>query len=280
MVKYVISKLFPKHDFFFFSRLLDVIESGSHLYLVFEYLNQDLKKLLENTQIGLPTRTMKSYTWQLLQGLAFCHVNRIIHRDMKPQNLLVDKNGYIKIGDFGLARAFEIPMRVYTHEVVTLWYRSPEILLGTKQYGPSVDIWSLGCIFAEMSNKKPLFSGDSEIDQLLRIFRTMGTPSEKIWPNVVLLSEFKSNFPVWKKQNLSHLLVNMERNGVDLLEVSKLLRFIGIGLMFVLFPITANVNHGSHAAMYHARSYATQIFPRCYLVFTAWLLGLTHIIDY
>lgn len=95
-------------------------------------------------------------------------------RDLKPQNLLVDRKGHIKLADFGLARIFNFPMRHYTHEVITLWYRAPEILLGTKMYATGIDMWSLGCIFAEMIMKRPLFPGDSEIDQLYRIFRLMG----------------------------------------------------------------------------------------------------------
>lgn len=88
--------------------------------------------------------------YQMLDAISFCHLNRVLHRDLKPQNLLVDGAGRIKLADFGLARSFNIPMRVYTHEVVTLWYRAPEILLGTKLYATGVDLWSLGCIFAEM----------------------------------------------------------------------------------------------------------------------------------
>ena len=91
-----------------------------------------------------------SYLWQLLQGIAYCHAHRVLHRDLKPQNLLVNKNGLLKLADFGLARAFGIPIRSYTHEVVTLWYKAPEVLLGTKFYTTAVDIWSVGCIFAEM----------------------------------------------------------------------------------------------------------------------------------
>lgn len=101
----------------------------------------------------------------------FCHSRRIIHRDLKPQNLLLDNKGTIKIADFGLGRAFGIPVRQYTHEVVTLWYRAPEVLLGSQKYSTPVDIWSIACIFAEMITKVPLFHGDSEIDQLFRIFR-------------------------------------------------------------------------------------------------------------
>ncbi|KAH7640846.1 LOW QUALITY PROTEIN: cyclin-dependent kinase 2 [Dermatophagoides farinae] len=198
--------------------LIDVIHCDTNLYLVFEYLNQDLKKLLDNTSTnGLPSKLIKSYVWQLLQGISYCHANQVIHRDMKPQNLLIDIDGYIKIGDFGLGRSIMIPMRIYTHEVVTLWYRAPEILLGTQYYGFSVDIWSIGCIFAEMSSKKALFSGDSEIDQLYRIFRTLGTPDEKLWPDVVKLCDYKSNFPKWKRQNMKELLPNLDDNAIDLL---------------------------------------------------------------
>lgn len=89
-----------------------------------------------------------------------------MHRDLKPQNLLVDRYGSLKIADFGLARAFMVPIRQYTHEVVTLWYRAPEILLGQKAYAPGVDMWSVGTIFAEMVTKRPLWPGDSEIDEL------------------------------------------------------------------------------------------------------------------
>lgn len=93
---------------------------------------------------------LQSYLRQLLEGVAYCHAARVLHRDLKPQNLLVDADGHIKLADFGLARAFGIPVRAYTHEVVTLWYRAPEILLGAKFYSTAVDVWSLACIFAEM----------------------------------------------------------------------------------------------------------------------------------
>lgn len=109
-----------------------------------------------------------------------------------------------------------------------------EILLGTNYYGPSIDLWSIGCIFAEMSNKKALFSGDSEIDQLYRIFRTLGTPGEDIWPDVNKLQDYKPNFPKWQRQNLKKILVNLDDNAIDLLEVILILSFT-LSSMFFCF---------------------------------------------
>lgn len=109
--------------------------------------------------------------YQLLKGIAYCHSHRVVHRDLKPQNLLIDRNGSLKIADFGLARAYGVPIGQITHEVVTLWYRAPEILLGSQTYSTPVDMWSAGCILAELSTRAPLFPGDSEIDQIFRIFR-------------------------------------------------------------------------------------------------------------
>jgi serine/threonine protein kinase len=114
---------------------------------------------------------LQSYLYQILKGIAYCHSHRILHRDLKLANLLIDRKGVLKLADFGLARAFGVPIRTYTHEVVTLWYRAPEILLGQARYSTPVDMWSVGCIFAELVTKRPLFPGDCEIDELFRIFR-------------------------------------------------------------------------------------------------------------
>jgi serine/threonine protein kinase len=161
---------------------------------------------------------VKSYMHQLLSGIAFCHSHRVLHRDLKPQNLLIDREGHLKLADFGLARAFGVPVRTYTHEVVTLWYRAPEILLGSTQYSTPVDIWSVGCIFAELVTRQPLFPGDSEIDELFKIFQIMGTPTEETWPGISSLPDYKAAFPKWHPKSLSEIVPGMDEDGLDLLQ--------------------------------------------------------------
>ncbi|KAG0453286.1 hypothetical protein HPP92_025950 [Vanilla planifolia] len=204
-------------------RLQDVVHSEKRIYLVFEYLDLDLKKYMDTCQdLAKNPRLVKKYLYQILSGIAYCHSHRILHRDLKPQNLLIDrKTNSLKLADFGLARAFGIPIRTFTHEVVTLWYRAPEILLGSRQYSTPVDVWSVGCIFAEMVNQRPLFPGDSEIDELFKIFRVLGTPNEETWPGVSSLPDYKSAFPKWPPMDLATVVPNLELAGIDLL--SKML---------------------------------------------------------
>lgn len=206
-------------------RLSDVVHTDRRLTLVFEFLDQDLKKLLDGiSEGGLDPASVQSYLCQLLQGVAFCHQHRVLHRDLKPQNLLINREGALKLADFGLARAFGIPVRAYTHEVVTLWYRAPDVLLGSKKYSTPVDIWSVGCIFAEMVNGRPLFPGTSEEDQLERIFRTLGTPTRETWPSIVDLPDWSNNCcPVHEPLPWSHIVPRLDPAGVDLL--SKMLLY-------------------------------------------------------
>ncbi|KAG1699776.1 Cyclin-dependent kinase 2 [Phytophthora capsici] len=199
-------------------RLLDCLQEDGKLFLVFEFMDKDLKRFMEHKLGRLEPAQTKSFLYQLLKGLAFSHSRGIMHRDLKPQNLLVNNTGELKIADFGLARAFSLPIKKYTHEVVTLWYRAPEILLGQEIYSPPVDIWSVGVIFAEMVAKKPLFPGDSEIDQLYRIFRTFGTPNEASWPGVTKLRDYAPTFPKWRKKDMRELFPLLDESGRNLLE--------------------------------------------------------------
>ncbi|KAJ3209434.1 Cyclin-dependent kinase catalytic subunit [Dinochytrium kinnereticum] len=204
---------------FYLTLLLDIVNQDQKLYLIFEYLDLDLKKYMDSTP-SLSASLIKSYMKQLVKGLNFCHARRILHRDLKPQNLLIDQVGTLKLADFGLARTFGIPMRTYTHEVVTLWYRAPEILLGSKHYSTAMDMWSVGCIFAELALKQPLFPGDSEIDEIFRIFRVLGTPSEECWEGVSSLPDYKTSFPRWNAQPLSTAVPRFasDKAAIDLLK--------------------------------------------------------------
>jgi negative regulator of the PHO system len=202
--------------------LHDVIHTENKLMLVFEYMDKDLKKYMDTYGSPLPPEQIKSFMFQLLRGVAFCHERHVLHRDLKPQNLLINRKGELKLADFGLARAFGIPVNTFSNEVVTLWYRAPDVLLGSRSYDTSIDIWSAGCIMAEMFTGRPLFPGQQNEDQLIRIFRLMGTPSEETWEGVSTLSEWKPDFAVYAPMNLSSVLPQIDPMGMDLL--NKMLR--------------------------------------------------------
>jgi len=204
-------------------RLCDVLHTERKLTLVFEYLDQDLKKLMDMCEGGLDAGSTKSFLYQLLKGIAYCHQHRVLHRDLKPQNLLINREGSLKLADFGLARAFGIPVRSYTHEVVTLWYRAPDVLMGSRKYSTPVDIWSIGCIFAEMANGRPLIPGKTDEDQLQKTFKLLGTPSEASWPTAVELPDWKSDFPQYEAQPWSSIAPSLDEQGTDLM--SKLLQY-------------------------------------------------------
>ncbi|XP_058498416.1 cyclin-dependent kinase 11B isoform X2 [Solea solea] len=152
------------------------------IYIVMNYVEHDLKSLMETMKQPFLPGEVKTLMIQLLRGVRHLHDNWILHRDLKTSNLLLSHKGILKIGDFGLAREYGSPLKPYTPIVVTLWYRSPELLLGAKEYSTAVDMWSVGCIFGELLTQKPLFPGKSEIDQINKIFKDLGSPSEKIWP--------------------------------------------------------------------------------------------------
>jgi cyclin-dependent kinase len=195
------------------------------LYLVFEYLTTDLKKYMDRNGRGssypLDPSIVQIAMYQLLKGTAHMHKLGVMHRDLKPQNLLVDDANpavpLVKVADLGLGRHYSVPIKAYTHEIVTLWYRAPEVLLGAKHYAPAVDMWSVGCIFAELARKQAIFPGDSELQQLLHIFKLLGTPNEDVWEDVTKLQDWHE-YPQWRPQDLSKVFPKLNEQGIDLLQ--------------------------------------------------------------
>ncbi|KAH0716260.1 hypothetical protein KY284_009165 [Solanum tuberosum] len=171
--------------------------SGS-LYLVFEYMEHDLAGLAAAPRVKFTEAQIKCYMQQLLRGLEHCHSRGVLHRDIKGSNLLIDDNGVLKIGDFGLATTFEPNQtQPLTSRVVTLWYRAPELLLGATEYGVAIDMWSAGCILAELSAGKPIMPGRTEVEQMHKIFKLCGSPSEEYWKKSKLphATSFKPQHP-------------------------------------------------------------------------------------
>ncbi|KAL1675502.1 kinase-like domain-containing protein [Schizophyllum commune] len=208
-------------------RLYDVIHTETKLTLIFEFCDGDLKRHMDQhgDRGALRPDVVRSFMYQLLKGTAFCHENQVLHRDLKPQNLLINSKGELKLGDFGLARAFGVPVNTFSNEVVTLWYRAPDVLLGSRTYSTSIDVWSCGCIFAEMIQGVPLFRGRDNQDQLLHIMRIIGTPSheqlqkmQKDSPEIQL-----KTFPRYPKLPFQQFVPKASPEAIDLLE--RLLKF-------------------------------------------------------
>ena len=194
--------------------LREALFVDDRIYLLMELMDCNLREYICDHG-PLNERTCANFTAQILAGVAHLHDRRILHRDLKPQNILVRRaidRRTLKISDFGLSRAFGRP-RAHTREVVTLWYRAPEILLGAEDYSTPVDVWSVGCVLAEMAAPltahgapTPLFPGDSEIDQLYKIFRVRGTPSDHEWPGVSRLPHYSPVFPNWPALRLERVV--------------------------------------------------------------------------
>lgn len=200
-------------------RLFDVCtvsrtDRETKLTLVFEHVDQDLTTYLDKVpEPGVPTETIKDMMFQLLRGLDFLHSHRVVHRDLKPQNILVTSSGQIKLADFGLARIYSFQMAL-TSVVVTLWYRAPEVLLQSS-YATPVDLWSVGCIFAELFRRKPLFRGSSDVDQLGKILDVIGLPGEEDWPRDVALP--RQAFHSKSAQPIEKFVTDIDELGKDLL---------------------------------------------------------------
>ncbi|EKE40004.1 hypothetical protein ENUP19_0307G0008 [Entamoeba nuttalli] len=202
----------------FIIKLISVENKVDSLGMVFEYCECDLSKYIKNHSKIQP-KVIKKWMKQLFSAIEYLHARRYLHRDLKPQNILIDKYCNIKLADFGLVRAVTIPLREYTTEIITLWYRPPEILLGATHYEASVDIWSIGAIFGELAYGAPIYRGESEYDELLKIFRVLGYPDEKEWPDFTYLkNRIRHRLPAFEKENLSQKFEVLNKSGINLFE--------------------------------------------------------------
>lgn len=181
------------------SQMLDVFSAKQNLNLVLEFLTTDLELIIKDRSIIFRPGDIKSWMAMTLRGVDWCHRHFVLHRvsidtlssleyrlysiqDLKPNNLLINDKGILKVADFGLARDVAEPGMKMTSQVITRWYRPPELLFGARAYSSSVDIWSVGCIFAELMLRTPYMPGENDIEQLNTIFRALGTPKESDWP--------------------------------------------------------------------------------------------------
>ena len=211
-------------------KIIDLAFSDKNIELCLEYCEYDLKKLIEAKKDDVNfynINFIKNIIYQIIKATDYLHSHKILHRDLKPQNILVmlneSENQIVKLADFGLSRVYSIPIRPYTKEVLTLWYRAPEMMLGMSNYSTGLDIWSIGCIFGELFCKRPIFTGDSEIDQLYKIMQVFGTFNELTLPGFKNFPYFTKEFPFWKGKGLQNHMkeickIPLDNNAYDLLE--------------------------------------------------------------
>ncbi|CAK0784276.1 hypothetical protein CVIRNUC_007480 [Coccomyxa viridis] len=202
--------------------LLDVIPRGDSHVLVMELCSTDLAAALEHAKWRWDRPLIRALLQQLLQGIAACHQAGYLHRDLKPANLLLTAEGALKVGDLGLARPHDAPAggraAAYTCTVATRWYRAPELLLGSRRYGPAADMWAVGCIFAEMLGMCPLFPGESDFDQLGRVVEILGSIRLPDWPEAEHMPDFrKLCFMETPATDLKELYPDASAQEVDLL---------------------------------------------------------------
>lgn len=200
-------------------KLLNVVHTEITLTLVFEYMEYDLKQFLKLNAGRITGKVVMSIMRQILLAIKCCHENEIIHRDIKPQNILLNSTGKVKIADFGLARSTTIPVKSYSSQVITLWYRPPEVLLGAENYDYKVDIWSIGCVFIELVTGTPAFPGNEKSDQLEKILNVVGFPSNDCMQYFSGLSESHliKQFDSTLKNRLAYFVPSMDFIAFDLL---------------------------------------------------------------
>lgn len=197
--------------------MVDVFAYKKNLNLVLEFYDTDLEMIIKDRQVAFSPADIKSWMLMLLRGLEHCHQRFVIHRDLKPNNLLLSPTGLIKIADFGLARSFGFPLEPMTSQVVTRWYRAPELLFGARHYTAAVDVWAAGCIFAELMLRTPFMAGETDMGQLKTIFHALGTPSPQDWPGMTTLPDYVA-FPKSPRPPLSSIFNAASEDALDLLE--------------------------------------------------------------
>ncbi|KAI1261243.1 kinase-like domain-containing protein [Xylariaceae sp. FL1019] len=195
---------------------------NQNLNLVLEYLpGGDLEMLIRNTKdVPYGVADIKAWMGMLTRAVWFCHENFVLHRDIKPNNLLIAADGEVKLADFGLARSFSDPYRPMTSNVITRWYRPPELLFGAQHYSGAVDVWSVGLVLAELALRTPYLPGNTEIDQINLICQAIGTPTEENWPGVTTLPEYMAQeqvVPLRGKDHYLQLFPTLGNVGIDFL---------------------------------------------------------------
>lgn len=197
-------------------KLIEVISLKRAIALVFEYMDTDLENIIKDRSLVLSAADIKAYMLGMLSALKFCHERWVVHRDIKPNNFLISRDGGIKLTDFGLSRIYGSPERRYTNQVFARWYRAPELLFGSTCYGPGVDVWALGCVFAELLMRKPWFPAETDVEVLSKIFNNLGTPTDKDWAGLRNMPAF-IEFPARKGKPLESLFPGVESEAIELL---------------------------------------------------------------
>lgn len=199
--------------------LVDLFMAQENLNLVLEFLPADLEMLIKDSSLLFTQADIKSWLLMTLRGVHHCHRSFILHRDLKPNNLLLAPDGQLKIADFGLARTLAAPHEFMTSNVVTRWYRAPELLFGARHYTAAVDLWSVGVIFAELMLRIPYLPGRDDVDQIDVTFRALGTPTDKDWPEVSSFSAYNKIqvYPPPSRSELRSRFIAATENALDLM---------------------------------------------------------------
>ncbi len=209
--------------------IMNYSDSGTpQLFLVFKMMDCDMKKFIKLNNGRIPDPVIKNFLFQIIEGVDFLHANKVFHRDLKPENILLSQEeGRVRICDFGLARTVHQPLRPYTEEVMSLWYRAPELCISNKNYSVGVDTWAIGCIFAEMASGRPLFVAKQTSELLLQIIGTIGNPKEGLASLPDNMRVILKNIPDRRDRSLSMAVSGLDAIGFDLLE--KLLTLNPLG---------------------------------------------------